>query len=298
VTITINPDPVFSLEAGDNPADRGTGTSLTASDQTLNYTWDPGTGLSSTSGYQVTATPAENITYHVTGTNQYNCEADASIDLMVYCPPCGESTVLVDTGDFSYGCPVNNLYKNNLSCSWTLYPDDISKIYLYFYPDDFDVIPGDWVIVYDGTQASEDTLGKFNNDSPPSGIIEGGISVFIEFITDGSGTGSGFQARWSGSPTIHIDPLRGSNMKIYPNPAVRTVTIESINVQEDDARVFLYDNLGRMVLNRELECRGSVLMEKIDVVGLDPGIYYIILLTSEGQIKQKITVAPARLPAP
>ena len=46
-----------------------------------------------------------------------------------------------------------------------------------------------------------------------------------------------------------------------------------------------------MVLNRNWECKGEALMEKIDLEGLDPGIYHLILLTSDGQVKRKITIA-------
>ncbi|MBL7717825.1 MAG: hypothetical protein JNL72_03240, partial [Flavipsychrobacter sp.] len=68
VTITINPNPTVSVSP-QNAFICGTGSvSLTASGTGTSYSWSPGTGLSSTTGATVTASPTSNTNYVVTAT--------------------------------------------------------------------------------------------------------------------------------------------------------------------------------------------------------------------------------------
>jgi hypothetical protein len=274
--------------ANQNPIDQGSNTALHASGAD-DYLWSPVTGLNKYTGQQVTANPSENITYYLTGTNEFGCKGYDSLELFVYCPACEDNEIQTTPYNLTSGCANLNLYKNNLYCSWTLYPDAISKIYLYFEPETFDVKPGDWVIVYNSSQASEDTIGKFNNDHPPSGNIEGGSTMFIEFITDDSIAGTGFQAEWSGDPSIGMLDPNEQNIRVYPNPVSDILYIESNKSEDDAVRIYLYNSLGQIVLNRKWDCHSQPMTEKLDLSKFRTGIYHLIIVTSDGIIKQKIS---------
>lgn len=64
VTVTVNPNPVFTL----SPNGQCGPVALTATGNATSYSWSPAAGLSSTTGASVTANPALNTTYTVTGT--------------------------------------------------------------------------------------------------------------------------------------------------------------------------------------------------------------------------------------
>jgi len=72
VIVTVNPQPDVSATATNNVVCAGLSTTLTASGAST-YTWSPATGLSSTTGTSVTATPLTTPNYSVTGTDANGC---------------------------------------------------------------------------------------------------------------------------------------------------------------------------------------------------------------------------------
>jgi hypothetical protein len=89
----------------------GASTTLTASGANT-YSWSPATGLSSSTGSSVIATPATTTTYTVIGTGEYGCTNNASVTVTI--PPLlmvspssticsGTFTSLIASGASSYG---------------------------------------------------------------------------------------------------------------------------------------------------------------------------------------------------
>lgn len=76
LTVTVNPQPVVTVNSATLCAGQQTAT-LTAGGANT-YTWTPATGLSATSGSMVTATPATTTDYTVTGTAVGGCTATAT----------------------------------------------------------------------------------------------------------------------------------------------------------------------------------------------------------------------------
>ncbi|HSK11996.1 MAG TPA: PKD domain-containing protein, partial [Phnomibacter sp.] len=79
--LTINAAPALNIATSKNPICVGESATLTASGAT-SYSWSPATGLNTTTGATVIATPVSNTTYTVTGTLG-NCTADAPFELEV-----------------------------------------------------------------------------------------------------------------------------------------------------------------------------------------------------------------------
>lgn len=112
VTITVVNNPIVSVTPASAAFCQGGSTSLTAAGAG-SYSWLPSTGLSSTSGATVTATPLNTITYTITGTNGI-CTRDTTVTITVTNNPVvsvtpasatvcqGTSTILTASGAASY----------------------------------------------------------------------------------------------------------------------------------------------------------------------------------------------------
>lgn len=288
VIITINPNPVVSITVDQNPIDHDSSTTLNASGA-QSYVWSPVTGLSSTTGSQVTADPDEITTYVVEGTNSFGCTATDTIILYVYCPECGDETYFTATGNFNFGCK-NNLYKNNLACSWTILPSGIDTIYLNFDIASFDIKQDDYIKVYNGQDATKPLIGEYNNNNLPPANIKGKNALHIRFITDADTTGTGFQAKWSNIPFIvgEFNPQLKEQFRIYPNPASDRLFIESYAVKGKSIRVFVYNNLGQMMISQKWENSGGQIREELDISGFRAGMYLIRIVNSEDIYTQKV----------
>lgn len=109
-TVTVNNLPVVGVNSATICASQQTAT-LTANGANT-YSWNPGTGLSSTSGTSVIATPASNITYTVTGTDMNGCISTATSTVTVNSIPlltvnsaticAGATTTLTANGATTY----------------------------------------------------------------------------------------------------------------------------------------------------------------------------------------------------
>jgi len=85
ITITVNPKPTISVSPP-NPSYCSTPTALTASG-TSTYTWSPGTGLNTTSGATVLASPSVTTNYQVIGTDANTCSDTTNVTVTVTAGP-------------------------------------------------------------------------------------------------------------------------------------------------------------------------------------------------------------------
>ena len=110
-TITASPTPTVSVSPAAPAICIGSSTTLTANGATT-YSWSPTTGLSTTTGTTVDATPLTTTTYTVTGTTN-GCSANASFDITVNNSPTvvvspavalcgGQTTTLTASGATTY----------------------------------------------------------------------------------------------------------------------------------------------------------------------------------------------------
>jgi hypothetical protein len=108
--LTINPVPLVTANTYSTAITQGNSTTLTAYNATT-YTWAPATGLNTTTGSTVVASPTVTTTYTITGTNLFGCSKNITI-LVVVNP----------TGVISYSEPVQdvNIYPNPAVDQFTL----------------------------------------------------------------------------------------------------------------------------------------------------------------------------------
>ncbi len=111
VTVTVNPLPIVSAGPGVSVC-IGSFVALTATGAAT-YTWSPASGLSSTVGSTVTASPTVTVAYIVTGTDTNGCSSSASVIVTVNPSPTisagpdvvicsGSSATLTVSGASSY----------------------------------------------------------------------------------------------------------------------------------------------------------------------------------------------------
>jgi hypothetical protein len=86
-------------------------------------------------------------------------------------------------------------YSNNKHCSWKISPN--TRILLYF--KTFRTESGyDYVRIYDGGSSSAPSLGVYSGSTLPPFISSSSNELCITFNTDGSGTYTGFEAKYQG----------------------------------------------------------------------------------------------------
>ncbi len=94
VTVTVNPIPSVAISSSYNYICSGQQVTLSATGA-LNYSWSPSTGLSSTSGSSVIASPNVTTTYNVNGVDANGCSSSSSLSLIVNpCNDCYSGTLL------------------------------------------------------------------------------------------------------------------------------------------------------------------------------------------------------------
>ncbi len=109
--LTVYPLPTLSV-VGEHSICMGRRTTLTASGADT-YQWTPATGLNTTTGHSVVASPSETTTYNVYGTDENGCVSSMNHTLTVYANPTititgnttvnyGASTTLTASGASTY----------------------------------------------------------------------------------------------------------------------------------------------------------------------------------------------------
>uniref|UniRef100_A0AAQ4PH74 CUB and Sushi multiple domains 1 n=1 Tax=Gasterosteus aculeatus aculeatus TaxID=481459 RepID=A0AAQ4PH74_GASAC len=87
-------------------------------------------------------------------------------------------------------------YGNNLNCVWLIISEPGSRIHLLF--ADFDLEPQfDWLVIKDEGLSEPTTFGTFSGKDVPSQIASNGHIMRLEFQSDHSNTGKGFNISYT-----------------------------------------------------------------------------------------------------
>lgn len=113
VVVVVNPPPVISAIPSADSICIGSVASVTVTGAS-NYKWSPSTGLNTTTGSTVTASPAATTTYTINGTDANGCSGSTTVVINVPTPPSvsvnstnpsfcsGDSTILTVSGAAYY----------------------------------------------------------------------------------------------------------------------------------------------------------------------------------------------------
>jgi len=111
---------------------------------------------------------------------------------------CGQTdTLTMLAGTMEDGSGPVSTYFNNSACNWLILPGDtLESIKLTFHR--FDLEAGkDYMYIYDGPNTDAALIGSFTGNEIPPVITATSGSMYVQFITDGSGTSNGWFASYN-----------------------------------------------------------------------------------------------------
>jgi len=85
----------------------------------------------------------------------------------------------------------------------------------------------------------------------------------------------------NGLTLMQFNPNGSSDFKIYPNPAIDYITIETGSQSRHLDHIRVYDSSGKLVMKTELN---DVTHAEVDVTSLRAGIYFVELITKEKEV--------------
>jgi hypothetical protein len=111
----------------------------------------------------------------------------------------GDITITHKSGSFTDGSGPAADYMDNLNATWLIDPqtieDSITDITVEF--THFDLLAGDSIKIFDGSTTADSLLGAFSGNTLPPEVTSSANTLLVQFITDGSGTASGWYAEFS-----------------------------------------------------------------------------------------------------
>lgn len=251
VVITVNPTPSIGV-SGNNTICNGESTALTATGAG-SLTWSPATGLSTTTGSNVTANPTVSTTYSITGTTG-SCSNSTTITINVNNP----SVASIEFVDSTVACPtIVQLDGSNstdaASFSWTF--------------------PG-------GSPAT-------SNSSSPTVSFNTAGSVTVSLSTTNScGTNTTtFPLDIQINCGLGLDEL-STNTLIYFNPESGIIHIVNEQGFSSGTTVMLYNDMGQLLQTNQL----SEQTESMDlsIANFAAGMYFVRISHSSNETTAKV----------
>ena len=108
-----------------------------------------------------------------------------------------------------------------------------------------------------------------------------------EYLFAGTYGRSSFKMDIAENILATADEFRASEVKLFPNPATEEVNI-SFARPSGKASIVFYDQLGRVVLNQEIDSANS--QNKISLDGIPTGVYFVAIENNDGKITKKLIV--------
>ena len=229
--VTINALPTITVNPASATISYGGSVSLTASGAST-YIWSPSTGLNTTTGATVTASPSASTTYTVTGTDSRGCVNTKTVPVSLTCTP---PSVFISASNGLNLCKVSSTTLTATAISgatytWTSSYGDYSKT-------GTTTNGGNTLLVYD-----EETYTVTVNVSGCIGSAStttyrtGTLCNAIARVAPGS----------QPAPVENDDSPKGHKISVHPNPANHEVIVETPWRAEQDTQVVLYDMMGRV----------------------------------------------------
>jgi len=91
-------------------------------------------------------------------------------------------------------------------------------------------------------------------------------------------------------PCISCALIKQFQFEMFPNPASQSLTIFVNGLEQLGAALVFFDNLGRVVLQKDVDAGLHYATELIQLNDFAPGAYYVRLSTTNNMITKKLTV--------
>lgn len=251
VAITVNPTPTISV-SGNNLICNGASTSLTASGAS-SITWTPGTGLSATTGNNVTANPTVTTTYAINGAIG-SCSNSTTVTITVDDP----SVPAIEFVDSTVACPTSVSFDGSNST----------------HADTFNwSFPG-------GTPAASNSSSptiSFADDGPVTVVLITGNSCGADSTT--------FTLDIATTCSLGLTDLENSYSVSY-NPESFLVNITSDLGLSSGTSIQLYNDMGQLLSSNQLV--NAVNSYNLSVANYASGMYFVRILSQSHEATSKV----------
>ncbi len=203
-----------------------------------------------------------------------------------YC--CSSSTIINNNcrGLFYDSGGPNANYANYENLIYTISPPSATNVTANFYWIDIEA-GYDFINFYDGPNTASPSLGTFTGTNNPGVIASTGPSLTIQFTSDYSIIGPGWDADWFcnfGSTSINNQSLSNS-IVVFPNPSTGDFTIKNSR-ENENAEIEISNALGEIVFNAKMT-NGTF---QVHLENVSAGVYFLKVKTTSGIVIKKISV--------
>ncbi len=258
--ITVKTLPTVSVTPQTVSVCGSVNTTLTASGAST-YTWSPATGLNTTTGATVIASPSVTTTYTVTGTTN-GCTNSKIVAIIVQ---NAVANFTASQTTVTAGTPVS--FTNTSTGSGTG---------VLFYSWNF----GD---------PSAGTVNSSTQQNPPpfTYVRPGNYTVTLQAAKGSCNNTKTVTITVLPAATGLEEAYAKGNIRIYPNPAKNYLTVEAPE-EENITEVVLTNAIGQLVASQK-PVSGQARLNLNSVAG---GMYFVKITSSKGSITKKVTILP------
>lgn len=155
---------------------------------------------------------------------------------------------------------------------------------------EFDLSFPDIISIYDGPDNTSPLIGTYSGSALPNGgtVNSTGDFITVEESTNDLVEGTGFVLTWDCINVGIYDP-ESSSISVFPNPSNGEIHITSTDGIWNNAKVEVFDILGKMVYSERISSSGSM-NERIDLSSLSSGGYSLKLSNENVIVITKIVL--------
>ncbi len=216
------------------------------------------------------------------GSDDFTYSQGAVVNIMPYFANyCQENVLLIDTTRSLNDGSGLSYYWNNTHCSWIIKPQNATQIKLNFTSFNTEA-NNDILNIYDGENAQSSLLGSFSGNMIPSEITSTGGSVYLEFNSNDTIQGLGWDLYYTTTVGINNNHIN-QNFKIFPTPANNILNVNPIFNGFYNLRII--DILGKTVYKET--CHNNSL---INVENLMNGFYFVEIEYNHMKFVQKFSI--------
>ena len=215
--------------------------------------------------------------------NSAGWQAYYSCTPFIYCS--GLTALNAPSGTITDGSMGKN-YSNNSNCKWLINPAGAHSISFTFTSIDTEA-GRDTISFKDPMHGT--SLGTFSGSTIPQTIVSPSAQMLISFKSNSSNTGSGWEGNYAAEVGVNENEYM-DNLSIYPNPATTTVNVSFNLSNSQNMNLRLTDMAGKVVFSQQYDNLKGAFNKDIDVSAYSKGVYFLKLISSEGNITQKIVL--------
>jgi hypothetical protein len=168
-------------------------------------------------------------------------------------------------------------------------PDNASHITLTF--SKFDLEFGyDQVKIFDASEIPPIELVTYSGHEIPPPFTIGGNKMLVQFKTDYSQVYDGWEAEYSTLEPAIFENKINNYYKIFPNPADDLLSFYLNSLNPGETTIQIFNVFGQTVWEMQFRLMNFEKSIDIDVSGIEPGLYYMVVSFPERSIVEKIII--------